>query len=274
MALCEGFSHIVLPVSNLDRSEAFYRDIFGLELLGRGLVAEDRPNSLLKSDCRQMVVLVESDNVAIEREGANSTHHAWLLKTPEEYQACIARMKELGYDISDYRAAFRAAGQYSSDIVDPDGHRFQVQTQGPEATEIRVTKKGVVNCGPADSYDVGAVKLYKDEKFYLLRVKEGFMALSQWCTHLNGLVQWRENFYDFYCVKHGAVFSRQGEAESVIMKLPPLRLHPLTINAKGEVEVDTDRVVLRRDYNQEQIVPPTCGASLAVDKLKFAKEVV
>ena len=29
MALCEGFSHIVLPVSDLDRSEAFYRDIFG-----------------------------------------------------------------------------------------------------------------------------------------------------------------------------------------------------------------------------------------------------
>ena len=82
MALCEGFSHIVLPVSDLDRSEAFYRDIFGLELIGRNLVAEERRNSLLKSDCRQMVVLVESDNVAIEREGANSTHHAWLLKTP------------------------------------------------------------------------------------------------------------------------------------------------------------------------------------------------
>ena len=273
MALCEGFSHIVLPVSDLDKSEAFYRDIFGLELLGRNLVAEERPNSLLKSDCRQMVVLVQSDNVAIEREGANSTHHAWLLKTPEEYHACIARLKELGYDISDYRAAFRAAGQYSSDIVDPDGHRFQIQTQGPEATEIRVEKKGVINCGPADQYEVGAVKLYKDEKFFLLRVKEGFLALSQWCTHLNGLVQWRDNFYDFYCVKHGAVFSRRGEAESVIMDLPPLRLHPVAINGKGEVEVDTDRVVLRRNYNPDQIVPPVCGASLNVDKLKFAKEV-
>jgi lactoylglutathione lyase len=272
MALCEGFSHLVLPVSDLDRSEAFYRDVFGLELIGRNLVAEAQPNSLLKSDCRQMVVLVQSDNVAIEREGANSTHHAWLLKTPAEYHACIERLKERGFDISDYRAAFRAAGQYSSDLVDPDGHRFQIQTQGPEATDVRIEKKGVVNCGPIDGYEVGTVKLFKDQKFFLLRLKEGFLALSQWCTHQNGLVQWRDNFYDFYCMKHGAVYSRRGEAESVIMDLPPLRLHPVTINSNSEVEVDTDRVVLRRDYTPDQVVPAMCGATLCVDKLKFAKE--
>jgi lactoylglutathione lyase len=272
MALCEGFSHLVLPVSDLDRSEAFYRDVFGLDLVGRNLVAEQRPNSLLKSDCRQMIVLVQSDHVEIEREGANSTHHAWLLKTPAEYHACIARLKERGFDISDYRAAFRAAGQYSSDLVDPDGHRFQIQTQGPEATDVRIEKKGVVNCGRADDYEIGAVKLFKDQKFFLLRLDDGFLAQSQWCTHQNGLVQWRENFYDFYCMKHGAVYSRRGEAESVIMDLPPLRLHPVRINADGEVEVDTDRVVLRRDYSPDQVVPAVCGATLCVEKLKFAKE--
>ena len=42
----------------------------------------------------------------------------------------------------------------------------------------------------------------------------------------------------------------------------------------GPVEIFlNDRVVLRRDYNPEQVVPPVCGASLSVDKLKFAKEV-
>ena len=59
MALYEGFSHLVLPVADLDRSEKFYRDVFGLDLVGRNLVAESEPNSLLKSDCRQMVVLVQ-----------------------------------------------------------------------------------------------------------------------------------------------------------------------------------------------------------------------
>lgn len=273
MALCEGFSHLILPVSDLDRSEAFYRDIFGLDVVGRNLVAEPEPNSVLKSDCRQMVVLVQVPKVAIEREGANSTHHAWLLKTPAEYQVCIERLKKHGFDLSDYRAAFRAAGQYSVDLVDPDGHRFQIQTQGPEATDVRVEKKGIVNCGPAADYKVGDVKLYKEQKFYLLRVEGGFLALSQWCTHQNGLVAWRENFYDFYCPKHGAVFARNGEAESVVMNLPPLRLYPVRVTDAGEVEVDTDRVVVRRDFTPDQVVPAACGASLCIEKLKFAREV-
>ena len=273
MALCEGFSHLVLPVTDLDRSEKFYQEVFGLDLVGRNLTAESTPNSLLKTDCRQMIILVQVPEVQIEREGANSTHHAWLLKTPEEYKACVARLATLGFEVEDYRAAFRSAGQFSVDLVDPDGHRFQIQTQGPEATDIRVTKAGVVNCGPADAFKVGAVKLFKEEKFFLMRLKDGFIALSQWCTHLNGLVEWREYFYDFYCPKHGAVFSRNGDAESVVMDLPPLRLHPVTINNAGEVEVDTDRVVVRRSHSNEQVVPPVCGATLCVEKLKYAREV-
>ena len=273
MALCEGFSHLVLPVSDLDRSEKFYQEVFGLDLVGRNLTAEAKPNSLLKTDSRQMIILVQVPEVAIEREGANSTHHAWLLKTPEEYKVCVKRLESLGFDIEDYRAAFRAAGQYSVDLVDPDGHRFQVQTQGPEATDVRIEKAGVINCGRADDYEIGAVKLFKDQRFYLLRLKEGFIALSQWCTHQNGLVQWRGYFYDFYCNKHGAVFNRRGEAESVVMDLPPMRLHPVAVTGNGEVEVDTDRVILRRAYDSQQAVPPVCGAALCVEKLRMAKEV-
>jgi hypothetical protein len=47
----------------------------------------------------------------------------------------------------------------------------------------------------------------------------------------------------------------------------------VTINAAGEVEVDTDRVVVRRSHNNEQVVPPICGATLCVEKLKYAREV-
>ncbi len=276
MPLCEGFSHLVLTVSDLDRSEKFYQDVFGLEAVGRDLVAEEGPNSLLKSDCRQMVVLVQvpKEQVRIEREGANSTHHAWLVKTPAEYKAIEKRLASMGFDVNDYRAAFRAAGQYSVDLVDPDGHRWQIQTQGPEATDVRVEKAGVVNCGAADQYEIGTVKLYEKEKFFLLRVADGFLALSQWCTHQNGLVKWRGYFYDFYCPKHGAVFERTGDCASSTMKLPPLRLHPVRVTEAGEVEVDTDRVILRRGHDAAQVVPPVCGAALQVEKLKFVKEVV
>ena len=272
MALCDGFSHLVLPVSDLARSETFYQEVFGLELVGRDLTAESKPNALLKTDCRQMVVLVQVPEVHIEREGANSTHHAWLLKTPEEYKACVKRLATLGFDIEDYRAAFRAAGQYSVDLVDPDGHRFQIQTQGPEATDVRIEKAGIINCGKAEDYAIGAVKLFKDQKFFLLRLQEGFIALSQWCTHQNGLVQWRGYFFDFYCDKHGAVFSRQGEAESAIMDLAPMRLYPVAVSSSGDVEVDTDRVILRRGYSTDQAVPAVCGAAVCVEKLKWAKE--
>ncbi|MGE0651826.1 MAG: VOC family protein [Alphaproteobacteria bacterium] len=276
MALIEGFSHIVLPVSDLDRSEAFYVDVFGLEKLGRDLVAEAGPNSVLKSDCRQMVVLVQvpADQVRIEREGANSTHHAWLMRTPEQYKALEKHLASLGFDVNDYRAAFRAKGQYSVDLVDPDGHRWQIQAQGPEATEIRMERVGVVSCGPAAGYGVGNVKLFKDEKFFLLRVEDGFLALSQWCTHMNGMVKWRDYFFDFYCPKHGATFNREGVATSSIMQIPPLRLHPVSISDAGDVLVDTDRVVVRRDYDPAQVVRGECGAALCVEKLKYAKEVV
>jgi len=58
MTVIEGFSHIVLSVTDLDRSEKFHHEVFRLEIMGRNLVAEREPNALLKSDCRQMVVLV------------------------------------------------------------------------------------------------------------------------------------------------------------------------------------------------------------------------
>ena len=37
MAEVSGFSHLVVDVTDLDRSEAFYRDVLGLEVVGRDL---------------------------------------------------------------------------------------------------------------------------------------------------------------------------------------------------------------------------------------------
>ena len=54
-----GFSHLCLEVSDLDKSEAFYRDIVGLDLLGRGLMAEPGPHSLLRMNTGQLLVLVQ-----------------------------------------------------------------------------------------------------------------------------------------------------------------------------------------------------------------------
>ena len=48
MALVDGFSHLVIQVTELDRSEEFYQEILGLDPVGRDLVSEEGPNSLLK----------------------------------------------------------------------------------------------------------------------------------------------------------------------------------------------------------------------------------
>ena len=58
MALVEGFSHLVIQVTNLDRSEKFYQEVMGLDPVGRDLVSEEGPNSLLKMNTGQMVLLV------------------------------------------------------------------------------------------------------------------------------------------------------------------------------------------------------------------------
>ena len=59
MALVDSFSHLVVQVTDLDRSEKFYQEVLGLDLVGRDLLNEEGPNSLLKMNTGQMIVLVQ-----------------------------------------------------------------------------------------------------------------------------------------------------------------------------------------------------------------------
>ncbi|MDX1483248.1 MAG: VOC family protein [Alphaproteobacteria bacterium] len=126
MAIVDGFSHLVIHVTDLDRAEAFYRDVIGLDVIGRDLVNDEGPNSLLAMNTRQRVLLVEVPEVVAIRPNSSTIHHAWLL-TIEEFERTRARMEKMGYDVDDSRAQFRATGENSMDIFDPDGHRFQIQ---------------------------------------------------------------------------------------------------------------------------------------------------
>src|SRR5581483_4895586 len=140
-----GFSHLVLEVSDLDRSEAWYRDVIGIDLLGRGLMAEPRPHVVLQLGTGQVVVLVEVERPQPRRPYTAAIHHAFLL-TMDQFRAAQARLAAAGYEIADARAAFRAKGEYSFDVNDPDGHRWQVQAFGPEQHELLKPGVGVVDC--------------------------------------------------------------------------------------------------------------------------------
>jgi catechol 2,3-dioxygenase-like lactoylglutathione lyase family enzyme len=74
MALIDGFSHLVVHVSDLDRSEKFYQEVLALDVVGRDLVNEEGPNSLLKTNTGQMVLLVQVPRVEPFRPNSNIMH--------------------------------------------------------------------------------------------------------------------------------------------------------------------------------------------------------
>ena len=269
MALVDSFSHLVIQVTDLERSEKFYQEVLGLDLVGRDLVNEEGPNSLLKMNTGQMLLLVQVPKVEPFRPNTNSIHHAWLL-TVEQYKRAQERMKAFGYNIEDSREEFRALGERSMDIFDPDGHRYQVQAHGPEATRIIRPSAGKVNCGKIDDFEVGSVTPFTKGMFFLLRVDNGFMAVSSWCTHRNGQIKWEKEHWRFFCPIHSATYDRMGEFTGHLVDVGPLRLHPIVITEDGSVVVDTSEILVRKSHNADHVVAPVCGAKFCASNVERA----
>jgi len=249
----QRFSHLVVGVTDLDRSEAWYRDVIGLDLVGRNLTAEERPHAVLRMNTGQLVILVENQD--FERPARNSRHQAFLM-TPNAYRRAFERLQRMGYTVSDTHEGHRALGNYSIDVMDPDGHRYQLQTYGPECFEIQPSGAGVVDCGPAAKYRVGDVKAFKDGNFHLVRLREGFLAVSRWCTHMNGVVVYQKPHWHFYCPYHDGTYDRRGMPEPYPGNRAggPLRLHPISFNPEGNILVDTDRVIERTGWDPSQAI--------------------
>ena len=260
MALVDGFSHLVVHVTDLDRSEKFYKEVFGLDVVGRNLVSDEGENSLLAMNTRQRILLVKMDKVVPFRPNSSSIHHAWLL-TPEQFNRAEERLQSMGFDITDSRKDFRATGERSLDVFDPDGHRYQVQAYGPEAKQVITENVGEIVCGNVADYPVGAVKAFVKGKFFLVHLQDGFIALSRWCTHMNGLLTWKKEHWQFYCPMHGAVYNRKGECTTYGRDLPPLRQHPLTIAADGTITVRPDEAITREHFDPDQLTPTSCAGA-------------
>ncbi len=260
MALVEGFSHLVVHVTDLDRSEKFYQEVFGLDVIGRNLVSDEGENSLLAMNTRQRILLVQVPEVVPFRPNSSSIHHAWLLTT-EQFDRAEARLQAMGFDITDSRKDFRARGERSLDVFDPDGHRYQVQSYGPDAKAIITENVGEIVCGNVADYAVGSVKAFVKGKFFLVRMQDGFLAVSRWCTHMNGLLTWKKEHWQFYCPMHGAVYNRKGECVTFGRELPPLRLHPISIAADGTITVRPDEAIVRDEFDPSQFTRAECAAA-------------
>ena len=251
----QRLSHLVIGVSDLNVSEAYYRDFLGMDLRGRGLTAEPGPHSLLQMNTGQYLVLVEEKEVVPQPPGTNGYHHAFSM-TPSQYRALLDRCREEGLQLGVYRAQFLIDGEYTMNLIDPDGHHLEIGCFTEEAFEPKVPHLGLVDCGPADRYKVGSVKLFKEAEFFLVRTKEGFLANSRWCSHLNGRVVYEPAHWRFHCPYHGAEFDRHGNCVAGQPYLGALRLHPVSFSDEGNVLVDTDTSVERPCFMEGQAVEP------------------
>jgi len=250
----DGFSHLVLEVADLDRAEAWYRDVLGLDPVGRGILAEPLPHAALRLNTGQLIVLVQVEKPEPRRENTSSIHHAFLL-TMEQYRAAQERFKAAGYDISDTREQFRARGEHSMDIYDPDDHRWQVQAYSDAAHEVIPPAQPRYDCGPADRYAVPSVTTHGEGNFFLIRERRGFRAVSRWCMHMNGKLTYQPEHYRFFCNFHGATYDESGCHIGHLPNIRPLRQHPVTLDADGHVWVEAGTAVERGEDEPTLLTP-------------------
>ncbi len=126
--------HVMIEVSDLARSEAFYAETLGLDPLGRDLWPDEPANATFKLPSGQLVVLAEVEPVKPDGPGVHTNFEI----RHEDYERYYARLKEAGALAGDHRAEQRAVGEVSTYFSDPDGHRLQLTAYGEDSFDIPV----------------------------------------------------------------------------------------------------------------------------------------
>src|SRR5712692_2648171 len=65
--------------------------------------------------------------------------------------------------------------------------------------------------GNPDLYPVHSVTFLQDQQVYIVRMPEGFYAVSAVCTHLGCVTQWKADAEMIACPCHGSKFKADGE---------------------------------------------------------------
>ncbi|RME75614.1 MAG: Rieske (2Fe-2S) protein [Chloroflexi bacterium] len=110
-----------------------------------------------------------------------------------------------------------------------------------------------VKAGRVDDFEIGSVSYFRQSRFYLIRLEDGFLALYRKCTHLGCVVPWDENAGNFNCPCHSSLFNQVGEVLSGPAPRP-LDLFPVEIRG-DEVYVDTGVVIQRDRFDPSQVTP-------------------
>jgi cytochrome b6-f complex iron-sulfur subunit len=94
------------------------------------------------------------------------------------------------------------------------------------------------SAGPPDAIAVGSVVTNVEQRVYVIRLAEGFRALSAVCTHLGCITRFQPDRNIIACPCHGSQFTLAGDV--VAGPAPrPLRWLQMSLSEKGELIVDT-----------------------------------
>lgn len=91
--------------------------------------------------------------------------------------------------------------------------------------------------GKPDLFPVNSVTFLQEQQVYIVRMPEGFYAVSAVCTHLGCITQWKPEAGQIACPCHGSKFKQDGaKIEGPAPR--PLPHLSITLTADGELFVD------------------------------------
>lgn len=230
------FYKLLLEVSDLDRSERFYRDDLGLEFVGRDLWPGDPPSSTFRTADGAYVELVQVEMVRPDGAGV----HRNFMLPEDDYWVVYKRVKERGWERPNYRTEMgvRSATEVTCSIYDPDRHRLQLTAWRNEYS-VPAAKKGKIAAGRIEDFPIGSVTRNRDGRFFIVRTADGIIALNEVCTHLQCILTYQPEHYQFYCYCHNRRFKRNGEQAAIVVDVPPLHRYAIEL-VDGQLVVDTD----------------------------------
>ncbi len=96
--------------------------------------------------------------------------------------------------------------------------------------------------GNPDLYPMHSVTFLQDQQVYIVRMPEGFYAVSAVCTHLGCITQWKPEADMIACPCHGSKFKPDGvKIEGPAPR--PLPHFSISLTADGELLVDKLQII-------------------------------
>jgi catechol 2,3-dioxygenase-like lactoylglutathione lyase family enzyme len=111
-----GINHVVLHVTDLERSKRFYMDVLGFE--DRNI--SGGPPSMKASFLRCGIQGLDLFEVSGDAHGGQEMNHMALNVSAEDLDQLVTRLSEAGVDASG------RTPRNSVFITDPDGHRLEM----------------------------------------------------------------------------------------------------------------------------------------------------